>query len=667
MEYSSLLNHLLNFSNYSLGFCILLIIYPFLIFRFKQESLFESIVSNYIRMVFLIIVCGYVLVIIKLFEMIGIFIVFGCIYFLSLARRRKSENTSEVDRKKTLFFDYIDGVRSYKDDFIISVRKFFAEIKSSSSGNINNKMKLYTLVIFIVTIAYSCYLRFYDAYKSAAPGMSDGAVTLAWMKYISARELFHDGIYPQGFHIYLATLHKFTGIDALYILKYTGPLNGVFICLGMYFLVSRITERKLPGILAAFLFGVLGSFFTSGWERQAATNSQEFAYVFILPTLYFLYKFLKNNKKKDLLTGFSGLCVIGLVHTVAYVFVLTGAVVLAFSGVLINLRKYFRRDVVIAVCCIISGIIAVIPMGVGLLMGKPINESSQDFATSKLTDITVPELRIIDYIGFACIVIILLYIIVKLRKREEQFSKIFIFLLGSAAFAIFYYGAIITKSVVVQTRFPDLWTLVIPVVAGTAIAVLGQAINWNSLRHFCELGIIALLLLSTVAVIKPQPIVPYKMEYSTNEEQYLRISSTFRPTEWMIVSQLEGYAVVLLKGFHMYMNDLVNNYDPSKKIIENSKTGAELNTQDIFIFHEKTVFTTQFKDSIHDYEQRKIDNEKLVAWIEVYKANHQDKNGAGYVETYYEDENMTVYRIHQNFDQQENFDTIWNSNQYSSK
>ncbi|MBW9234207.1 hypothetical protein JQK62_18440, partial [Leptospira santarosai] len=53
-------------------------------------------------------------------------------------------------------------------------------------------------------------------------------------------------------------------------------------------------------------------------ERQAATNSQEFAFVFIFPALYFLIKYVCDKQKEDLKIGLICTAIIGLVHSLVF-------------------------------------------------------------------------------------------------------------------------------------------------------------------------------------------------------------------------------------------------------------------------------------------------------------------------------------------------------------
>jgi len=126
----------------------------------------------------------------------------------------------------------------------------------------------------MATFFGASYLRFYDAIKNAGIALSDAYVTLAWTKYIEARQLFHDGLYPQGFVIVLSVIRKVASIDPLLVLKFIGPLNAVLIVVGLYYFASRSTRSPVAGLVAAFVYGVLPNTLPIEYQRQASTNSQ---------------------------------------------------------------------------------------------------------------------------------------------------------------------------------------------------------------------------------------------------------------------------------------------------------------------------------------------------------------------------------------------------------
>lgn len=658
--YSSLQNHLFNIIHYILAFLILFILFPKVILKKYYESAFENVISNYIIMVFLTIIMGYFLVIIKLYEFLGIFLFLLCLYvYLKFFRDNPSAILDKQFKLKLLGYDYLDRVRSLKEDARGLTKRWCNSFKKHVSEVWKNKIALLSSLLLIAVLVFSAYLRFYDAFINAAPPMSDSYVTLKWMKAIINRILFVDGIYPQGFHIYMATLQKFAFINPLYILRYSGPLNGVLTAVGMYFATSRICKNKTAGIVSAILFGILitpllGS---GGAERQAATNSQEFAYVFVIPSLYFFLRYLITNSKRDFITAFAGVAVTGLVHTISFVFIAAGVSIILLTAMLMDFKRYWTAIYKVMLIGFLSGIVSIIPIGIGFLFGNKFHSSSESFLTESSNAIVIRQLSLMDKIGLASLAIIFLYLLFNFKHLKEKLMHISMFFTAITAFLIYYVGGYLTKSVVVATRLSDFWPLTEPVIIGMAFYSVISIFKNLTARNVISLIGAASFMLFSIFYIKPAPIIPYKMERNINVEQYFKITKAFKPTEWMIVSQDEGYAVVSGQGYHLLMGDFLENYDPEFYDSANpylffKKDATFTKTPDIFLFQEKKVFTTQFT-AIIDYPLREKQNEELQQWVDKYKLNHSN------LSIYYEDNNIRIYRIHQEVPRAETLGKIW--------
>jgi hypothetical protein len=655
--YASVSNQIISMAHYILSFCILFIVFPKLIFKNRDNTIFDTGVRNYMRIVFYYIVCGYFLVIVKLYELIGIVLVMYITYFIVVL---KKISVRELQKKLTSInasiYDVVDGIIDYK----ALVRSYFKDkaqsIKNAIRNSCSQLYKMMILIIFMVVLIYSAYLRLYNAVIHAAPSMSDSSVTLAWMKYISERVLFHDGIYPQGFHIYLATLHKFANINQMYILNYTGPLNGVFITLSIYFLVSRFTGDKYSGVVAMVIYGLLGKTYTSELSamRQIATNSQEFGFIFIMPTFYFYNKYLKEGKKEDLVTAFSGICVIGLVHSIAFAFVGIGMLVLVFVYFAVGLKDYWNRLWKVCISGILGIIVAAIPLGIGKLMNRPMHASSEEYLMEKLTDVYYPEIRNIDYIAFVSIFLVFLYIILNFRSIKNKMSYAFVFLFSITAFSIWYFGAAITKSVIVANRFSDLWDMIIPVIIAFGLHIVFGVIRIEKIRETILLCSATILLGSCIFYFKPEPLIPYKVQSDAMVEQYLGLTKKYAPTEWHFVSDVEGgYALTLGYGYHIENIDFLRYFNPADEYIEDINTKVKL--PDIFILWEKNVFMGEMMSgqSKKNYEDRVLYNNQMGQWIDTYKKTHSNIN------IYYEDKDMIIYHISQKEVKESNSKKIW--------
>lgn len=659
--YASYLNHLAQAGRYFFAFVFLFVIFPRLIFRIKSNDLLDYSVANYIRMVFIIIVIGYSLILLKLFELLMLFALFIMIFFYSYMKIKSLSGVGEIlERIQIWIYDLADGIINLRGDINTWWKQKKERWRQRVLDWFGSVVAWGNTLLFLAIFLYAAFLRFYDTFQHAAPSMSDAYVIIAWLKYLDRKILFHDGIYPHGFHLYLDFIHKFSSIDPLYVVNYSGPLHGVFITLSIYFIVTRLTGRQIPGLLAAFIYGVLGEQLASEWIRQAAANSQEFAFVFNMPAIYYYYRYLREGNREDLRTASAATFVMGLVHTLSFAYVGMGMGIMIFIALISNPKEYWQQVWKMCVVGVISVVIALLPAVIGLLMGKGFYGASAEFLVRESTQNLIPKLMLFDYIVLASLGLLLLYIIFDRKNWIIITGEKLIFFLGSATFLLYLYGGVLTHNVVISTRVHELWSLMVPVVIGMGYYTLCRIIPFFLRKRLPEIVLAVILIVAGTQFFKPSPIIPYKMEYDSGVEQYLHISTMFRPTDWMIVSQEEGYALTYGKGYHLMLGDFLEWYNPWEEQLVSRKNGSEelLVTQDIFIYREKKMFIPKIGKADLDkiwsrYERREKEYEELKQWVEDYRSLHDN------LSIFYEDENIIIYRINQPPDREKAFGKIW--------
>lgn len=630
---------ILYFLHYLFAMLLLFGLLAGLIFVKNGEEFLDIFFSNFSRMVFLIIVVSYILVIIKLFEFISIF----AIMMVLIIRKFYFTNPENIRIRKlkdirSWITDYIEGIIDLQKVVLIKIKRKMLEKQSLDSWGLAKILFLGTLIF---TIIYSLLIRLYDAFANAAPAMSDAYVTLAWAKYIDNRILFYDGIYPQGFHIYLAVMKKFSSIDMLYVLKFTGPIVSFLIALGIYFSVSRFLKCKYSGFIAGAAYGLFGLYFTGSLERQTATNSQEFAFLFIMPCLYFFYKYAKSKSKEDFYVAGAAFAVIGLVHALAFIYTAIGIIVLGISFLIhdfFSLKKVFWK---ILGLCVFGGLVAVIPMGVGLIMGKGFHGASVDFIQETNFIPVFPTLIISDYLSMIAAALCLLLFFFRFKDKATT-AYLFLVLFWAMSFCLYYYGGHITDSLIVETRARELFAIASPVIIGG-----GAFSAFEILKKFDYKGIMrpvvsSVLVIWVFALSVPVPIIPYKMEYNSPVEQYIVISENYRPTEWLIVSQEEGYAMVYGRGWHLMTGDFLKEYTGNHKgLIGDSSDEKSINVPNVFIFHEKQIYKTYKEMDIlaKAYDRRMAESLELGNWI------NKNMGVNDRMSLFYEDDYLAVYHL----------------------
>jgi len=638
-----------NLFRFGISFAILFFFLATIIFK-EQGEAGERFFSRYVKMVFLIIVVGYIFVLIKLYEVISLFafITLFSLFWRMPAGNRIGALREQYSKLVILFYETLDGNFSplnwaknkARDKWILCYQKFLVVIKDP------------THYLLLAVICGAVYLRFHDPLTHAAPGLSDASVAVAWMKYISERILFHDGIYPQGLHIYDATLRKFSGTDAIYVVKYVGPLNGVLTTLALYFFVQQLTGRKSAGVISAFVFGVLGPFLYLDWQRQAATNSQEFALIFMFLAWNYTLGYFKGKGKSHLFTGAIALAVTGLLHSLVWAFTCLGVVLMAVCYLVFGPLKNFKAIVHVALAGVISGVISAIPLGIGLLMGKGYHSSSLNYLTSIITAET-QQLTLLDDVAIVGmgLTMVLLFLSRWIKQRPEPL--LFIILLSSLTLLSYIYLGWLTGNTLIIGRIGLLWSVV---------ACLAIGVGWHGfISVFIRIKPLEIMLCLALVVgatyfYRPMPAEPYKMMHDAMVNQYLKIADEFTPTSWLMVSNEEGYALALGKAWHMHLSELVDNYSPeTRQIVKISGGSTEvLETEDIFLFVEKIVFEPPANLDIKVLlDNRKVYYQKIEDWVKTYSSQHNN------ISVYYEDENIKIYHINQ--PKKKEFEKVWNT------
>lgn len=646
LMYATLRYQLPQLVRFGLSFALLFVAWPVFVWR-DNGPLLDRFWRRLVWMLSSCIALVYLLAATKLYELLAFT---GMLLLVTMHRlwfgSQRLENIHRAQTELAVrFYGFLDSLANPGGCLVRWLKRASQACKRLVASRCANRTRLVKMSLLAVILGYAAYLRYYDAVVHAAPAMSDAYVTLAWTKYINRRILFHDGIYPQGFHIYLSVLHKFAGQDPFFTLKYAGPLNGVLTALGLYWVAERLGESPTCGLLAAFVYGVLGGWLPLEWQRQASTNSQEFALVFLLPAIYMAHQYLQHGERCDWWAALCGALIMGWVHALIYGFFLLGMVVLGLAHLLANWRHAWKRMVILALGSCVTGLLSLLPVALGLVLGRGFHGSSAEFMTATIT-VAAPVISPLEgaaLLGFA------LYLMVTwIRKRRLGSTEIFLAGLGATTCVMYLVLGPLTGNAVLATRTGIFWA---PMVA------VGSDLGWSSLvslwpagKKGPRLGLVccALLLVGLLTIYHPSPAAPYKMQYDSAVEQVLLISQRFLPTEWMLVSAEEGYALALGKGYHLMLGDFIAWYNPTREQLiadEGGAGGDPLTTPDIFILGEKTLFVVEMEAMKAILARREQEYRELGQWVKEYGAYHDN------LSIFYEDDDIVVYRIHHDIDQ----------------
>jgi hypothetical protein len=652
--YSEFFNQFINIGKYFISLALIYILFPIIVFNKNDNSITEKLYINFFKAALLVIILGYILVITKLFEIISIILI---IVLLSLRKGRNFYSRIEdyFEYIKIKVFDFFEKREKTKVRIIIGEK--LSRSNSMEKNSITKRFeKILFFISFITIIGYSTYIRFTEALTHAAPSMSDAFSVLAWVKNINDRVLFYNGggeIYPRGFHISMAFIKKFAFIDYMYVLNYTGPLCSVMIVIGLYFAVSRFTKNKGAGLIAAFIYGVLGQHILLGdFERQVATNSQEFALLFVFPTIYFFHSYYKTRDKEYFIAGACGLLICAFVHLIPFALIVMSVCIIGLFFVFEGIKENIKNISYLLLTGLISLLAIAFPYIVGKLMGANVLSTSSEYLTSQIANITFKQLTIFDIITVISLIIIFVYSLVADKKFTFLSSEKYIFLIGLATFVIYYFGPVITKNEVLQTRAIQIWALVIPVCIGACWNIIYKYVVRIPVIQYVLIIFLVISILFNGTYYKGyyKPISPYKMVYDSMVEAHLKIYDSFRPTEWITVNSGEGaYALALGSGFNISMEDFIELCFPYKSSINETNEIAN----NIFIFYHKKVFRTNHENLQDAYDKLEVDNANLLEWLNEYKKNNGD------IDVFYEDDNLVVYLIKKDVSKEEKTKLVW--------
>ena len=645
-----------------LAFIGLFIILPMGLFsQSRVENPLDRFYANLVRMVFLTQVMVYALAATRLYEVISLTVLYLAVgVWRFRAVRTREDFRSLFLRMGSYVFRLVEGSANLPSPISI-----LNSMRRKAGSMTREKTVLMDAIALLGVVGFAAYLRYWDPLTNAAPAMSDSYVTLAWMKYVGRRQLFHDGLYPQGFHIILSVLQKFSAVEGLLVLKYVGPMASTLTTLSCYYLVSRVTDSPLAGVVSAFVYGCLPSLMPYEFERQAATNSQEFAMAFLLPAVWYTVRYLAGDSEYDLAVAFSAVSVIGLTHPMVAFFVAVG-VACAVSGTLLARCVKVKTLLRLAGAGFVSVVVSALPLAAGTLFGIPFHGSSAEFMTAGGTG-WCPPIRPADRILLCACAVAALLGTLRAGTNTDRAGLFTVPVLAGLSLIVYQAPRFGITSLALSARAPEFYALTLSLCAGLAASLItprgpapcfGSSLTNRPRSPIIEWGVrICVVCLMVVGLYRhPQhPAKPYKMQTNQSAEQYLRILMTETPTDWLVVSDIEGYSLVLGKGWHLMTGDFVSGVDPRCDELRFAGDGrlVTLDVRRIYIFHERIPYRPPIEAALPQY-LRKVEDQKLLGeWIARYESYH------GPLQVYYRDEELTIYVIDRGFDQMDEFRRVW--------
>ncbi|MBU0568776.1 hypothetical protein KKC52_12140, partial [bacterium] len=630
-------------------FFALFVLLPGRLFKPAQDDSFlDTFFINLTHMVFIAILTVHFLILIKMYEfftlLFSYILIFSSpfIYSLYKDRSRIRERLAHYETATTTYFlDILDR----QIDPLVYFRGYivngFALLKKQLN-KIDNKTTIIYTLLFICVAGYAAYLRLYDSFHHVTLGTADPYPWVKVVKEMERNKLFSFGLYPEGFFSVVSVVHLFSFLDLVHIFRFFGPLMCLVIVLSIYYVTYRITKNKGAAIVAMFIYGTFtnNDLLPIEFFRQTTTLPQEISMVFFLPTLYFLLQFALTQKKRFLLLFFEGLIIIFRITPTTAVMAFWGVMSMLVFGILflpLN-RKVFSSVFLAGLCAVFLGYLS---MALGFLMRHELFYASHSHMVQLFTPqrpISSLELPYLLYFVYPAALGFFIYSLIFARDKKEYF---YFPLLLLALLLDYRANFFHLRHILEPLRTGQFIAMVSPIIMGLIFHVI--TMQGPVKKIFLKGSLYPLFTVGTIYALgiafPAEPPIAFKMGHDAATANYLRISEEYTPLQWLIVSQVEEYPLVLYQGWHLNTADFLERYDPFDQELS-------IDTPNIFLFAEKRVFKLEMPGGdFSKYPQRSYDYRydqmrRMEEWCKIYMLHHSDMN------IFSEDENLIVYAIH---------------------
>lgn len=238
------------------------------------------------------------------------------------------------------------------------------------------------VILLILMLGINMYYFSYQAIHFVSYAAPDVEVHLSWIQSLIGGELFPKGVYPFGMHCIGAILCTIFDVPAVIFARMFGVVTTFYIILVGYCFARFVCKQKYAPLFGFMIFTLANIMVETSYIRYSAMIAQEYAMIFLCPMMIFIYRYLNEKKKVDLI--WFGMCIS---LTLAVHFYIT--IIAFFFCVAIGLVYFIRivkekMLVPILICGIMSLVIAIAPLGIGLILGYEL-EKSFSYGASVLT------------------------------------------------------------------------------------------------------------------------------------------------------------------------------------------------------------------------------------------------------------------------------------------
>lgn len=670
------------FAKVVIAFCVIYIVMPYIVIDFgkKSHDLFDTVFISLTKMSLASILLVHALSFLHLYEYMS-----AIIAFISLSAylvwKRKRRNDSEKEAVGMRLFTHYIEIMDDRNKQLLEIK---TAILRNLKGWVGSLLEFFKelarqpvdLLLIIIILLVSAYVRLRHSLYFSNYTFSDPYFHLLWIKYIGNNEIYHDGIYSQGYHTMVSLISKVFFIDPYWIIRFFGPLGGILLILSIFYFVLKITQDKMAATLSILLIGIVkDANFPNGIERQTAALPQEFGAIFIFPGIYFFWEYLKSRDKHYMHLFLQAIAVTFLIHPFSTVYMLIiCAFELLFSFVFMKLK--IKEILKMAAFGFAYMFFAVLPFIIGFLSGKTLFQDSARFIGENIGG----EIKKINFINafietfstnpiLSSFLIMSVFIIVLsfvFNIHNKGHSLYFLIINWALAFS----GIVITilyksnelglPTITSADRTGFFLSLVVACLAGVMYnqlrsllsAIFNSRVIVNSIfKSAC------VLLCAAAMLVYPFRVQGYApMEYDEAARNYIEIKERFPAADWTIIAPTEQLQQAYSYGQHMEVLRLVQKYTAEQ--VGKKEFVFEIPTSHIFFYIEKIPFGSTEKITTRDANrelepeggnpykqyylttsQRTVVEAKALRLMEEYEKTHNN------IDVFYESDNLRIYHV----------------------
>lgn len=311
--------------------------------------------------------------------------------FLAVIMRRYHINGQFVHKKIEGIRYLVTGAYGKRRIGLQGIRHLGSALKRARNGLwaiLKPHLGEYTVLALLLVFGMTYFS--YGAFQHYFYGFGDMYTHHSWIQGLTEGKIFSAGVYPEGMHCFVFSLHALFGIEVYSILLFLGGIQVSVLLIALYALLRGIFHWRYTPFFVIMLFLVLDVCCVDevySMSRLQGALPQEFGmYAQFLCVLYLL-RFLKSTRRitrkegklskfywdENLFLFTMAFAVTIIIHF--YITIIT--FFLCFSFVIFALRKVFcPKRIVPLLAAVLCGIlIAGLPMAGALASGIPFQGS----------------------------------------------------------------------------------------------------------------------------------------------------------------------------------------------------------------------------------------------------------------------------------------------------